>query len=138
MRTFRIRCEARQAVCIVAALILGFALTSCSGSGGVQLSTDRSSYKKGQAVTVTLRNGTSDRLEYNLCPTTVEQKSAGWAPVQETHVCTLHLISMPPGGKDSTTRELPSDLERGTYRLSLSVNPGDNEQQVISNEFRVG
>lgn len=124
-------------VSLVAALSLSIALSSCSGTGRVQLSTDRRAYQKGEAVTVTLSNDTSDRLEYNLCPTSIEQKSAGWAPLQESQVCTLQLISMPPGGKDNTTRELPVDLEAGTYRLSLSVNPGEDEQQVISNEFRV-
>lgn len=112
-------------------------MSACSSPVGLQLSTDRGTYRKGDTVTLTLSNGTSERIGYNLCPTSLEEESEGWAAIEETRVCTMELRSMPPGEKESTIRELPSDIEPGIYRLSLSVNPGEDEQRVISNEFRV-
>ena len=115
-----------------------FVLSSCLRPGSsVRLYTDTSRYGPGDTVQLTLSNGTRTTIEYNLCSTTLERKTTGWGRVKEERVCTMELHVMPSGGKDSTSRELPMGLEAGTYRFTMTINPGGESQEILSNDFRV-
>ena len=119
--------------------LLGLLLLSLVGCGVLELSkeapsltleTDRSSYKPGETVRVTLMNGTSRDIRYEIiCPYFLEvQMSTGWSePRVDDQACiALSAITTVRSGKKSTGEaRLPIALSEGVYRFGLEVMLGD-------------
>lgn len=109
----------------------------------VKLTLDRSSYRAGAQVRLTLANATNRSFGYNACTRAIEQQRDGvWVPFPEPdRVCTMELRLLEANAKVAEQTELPASIPRGTYRLALSVSdesasPG-GPQRVISPTFTV-
>lgn len=91
----------------------------------------------GETVTLTLSNGTSGRLGYNLCTSALQTASGG--EVRTDRVCTLELRTLEPGRSASYPYELPVSLESGSYRLSTGIErlDGGARTTTTSNTFTV-
>jgi hypothetical protein len=71
---------------------------------------------------ITLRNGSSEAAGYNLCSSTLQQRSGTeWTPVPSDRVCTMELRTLEPGAEDTFTLNLPTDLASGDYRFSTGI-----------------
>ena len=93
------------------------------GNAGVRLTLDRSSYRPGADVTITLTNSTSQTFGYNECTRMVERQDGNsWTAVAEPdRVCTMHLALLQPNSTASARTDLPASLRSGSYRLSLAL-----------------
>jgi hypothetical protein len=112
--------------------------------GEVQVSTDRSSYRAGDAMTLTVQNGSADTVAFNPCTRTLEREQAGaWIAVPEpARICTMEAWILPPGERRAGPTELPGDLEAGRYRAVLaftveSANPSGGRLEVRTAPFSV-
>ena len=92
-------------------------------NAGVRLTLDRSSYRPGADVTITLTNGTRQTFGYNECTRTIErQEGSGWTAVAEPdRICTMHLALLQPNSTASARTDLPANIRAGSYRLSLAL-----------------
>lgn len=88
-----------------------------SGEIGFTASPERVS--AGATVTLTLSNGTSGSLGYNLCTSALQTASGG--EVRTDRVCTLELRTLDPGASATYAYELPATLEDGSYRFSTGL-----------------
>ena len=117
-----------------------------SGSrGGVQVTTDRSSYRAGDPVTLTVHNGSVDTVTFNPCTRTLEREQAGgWSTVAEPQrICTMEAWILAPGEQRAGPTELPADLTAGRYRALLaftveSAKPESGRLKAPSAPFTVG
>lgn len=112
-------------------------------AGGVQLTLDRSTYRPGAPVTLRLVNGTSRTFGFNACTRTIERERDGeWAPFPEPdRICTMELHMLEPDANVTAQTELPGNIGRGTYRVSLalsdeSASPG-GPQRAVSGTFTI-
>ncbi len=90
---------------------------------------------------LTLENGSSQSVGYNLCTSSIERMDGtSWTRVEEDRACTMELRMLEPGGTDQFTVSLPPGAEPGEYRYTTSVNRDDtgNALTVSSNTFRIG
>jgi hypothetical protein len=118
---------------VIAALLLGCspdtALTVGEngpvGTPGaeVALTLDKSSYRIGETVRVTLTNNSERPYGYNLCGRGFERLVAGaWVAMpQELRLCTAHLDGLPAGAVRTGSTDLHTDAVPGTYRMVLSL-----------------
>jgi Big-like domain-containing protein len=88
---------------------------------GVQVTADRSSYRPGDPITLTVENGSADTVTFNPCTRALErEQSGGWSPVAETgRICTMEAWMLAPGARRAGPTELPGDLAVGRYRAVL-------------------
>lgn len=93
--------------------------------GLVELRTDRTSYRPGGEVTLTLVNHGPAGYTFNPCFRTVQRQEAGaWDTVRETdRVCTMQAWMLEPGATRTAATELPPSLPAGRYRLLLQLTP---------------
>ena len=106
-------------------------------SGEVTLSAAPARTAAGGTMTLTLRNGSSERVGYNLCTSGIET-SAGRA-VETGRICTMELRTLEPGRSANYAYELPDNLADGTYRFLTSVERMGSGRRgaVRSNSFEV-
>lgn len=89
----------------------------------VELRVDRSEYRGGDTVKVTIVNGSGATYSFNPCTRVVERESEGaWAAVPETgRVCPMIAWLVDPRASREASTTLPSDLQPGRYRLTISL-----------------
>ena len=106
-------------------------------TGSVSLSAAPARAAAGSAMTLTLRNGSSETLGYNLC-TSGLQTGAG-AAVPSDRICTMELRTLQPAASASYSWELPADLAPGRYRFTTGIEWMDSNRRgsVHSNNFEV-
>lgn len=113
-------------------LVLG--LTGCA-TGSLSLRADRDSYRAGEEVALTLKNGTGNPAAYNLCTTTLVMAPS--APIEEDRMCTMELRVLPAGETVTEPHPLPATLTPGTYRFTTRVQSQDTMVDVSSQDFTV-
>lgn len=99
-----------------------------NGAGGsasaVVLSVDRTQYRSGDTMVLTLRNGQAHAVGYNLCGAGVERRVGGeWREAEPglAEVCTMELRTLAPGASATYRHTVPSGLEAGEYRVQSAV-----------------
>lgn len=152
---------ARRSAARAATLLALAACAAPSANGGaaapsdsavqapVTVTVDRATYAAGAEVTLRIENRSDERFGYNACTRTVEREAgAGWISIPEPdRVCTMEIRFLDPRSSVTERTELPRALERGRYRLLLSLlrnpdapaEPGRQPERVLapSNTFRV-
>jgi hypothetical protein len=91
-------------------------------------------------VRLTLDNGAPQPIGYNLCNSTLQQRSgSGWTPVATGEVCTMQLLTLNPGFDATFEKRLPAGLGAGEYRYVTSIeNPlGTSQVGVTTDPFTV-
>ena len=107
-------------------------------AGQLELTLDKSTYKVGDLVTVTLTNNTARAYGYNLCGRGFERLVAGeWTMMPaELRLCTTDedLQGLRTGATRTGTTDLHTDAVPGTYRMVLSFRTIDSGEmgQVIA------
>lgn len=92
--------------------------------GELQLRTDRTTYRGGEQMTLTLVNPTSNSYAYNPCTRLLEREVSGaWIELQEMRVCTMIAHILAPRSSRTETTELTKGLEPGRYRVVLLLGP---------------
>lgn len=91
-------------------------------------------------VVLTLENGSTQAISYNLCTSALERNTNGsWTAVPEDRVCTMELRSLTPGNTATFTATLPPGAQAGEYRYSTNVErDAGGRVTVSSNSVRVG
>lgn len=115
----------------------------------VAVTVDRATYSPGAEVTLRIANRSDQRFGYNACTRSVEREAgAGWVTVPEPErVCTMEIRFLEPRATVTERTELPQSLDRGRYRLLLSLlrepdapaAPGGQPDRLVaaSNTFSV-
>lgn len=110
------------------AILLLFSLAACRQTqlpdpDAIRFSTDRASYAPGSDVQIRLQNGTTTRVGYNLCYSTLERRTDdAWEEVATAdEVCTAILNGLEAGDEATFAKTLPVDLSEGTYRYRTDV-----------------
>jgi hypothetical protein len=122
-------------------------LCACSSSmqtgnpaDDVRLSVMPTTTAPGDSVTLTLENGSSEQVGYNLCSSGLQrQTAAAWEGVPSDIVCTMELRTLDAGAQTTWRTELPSSLESGQYRYTTNIEAmGTGGRHVVtSDSFRV-
>ena len=117
---------------LVVAAIAGCAMSSVDA--GVTLTAART----GNNVMLTLRNGSTTPVLYNLCSSGLQRMNgAAWEAVETGDICTMELRTLEPGASATFEKTLPPDLRAGEYRYVTNVDADGNRSVVTSNPFRV-
>src|SRR5690606_15095996 len=75
----------------------------------------------GQEAVLTLRNGSTAPVGYNLCTSTLMRHNGSeWEPVPSDRVCTMELRVLAPGEEDQFTVAMPAELAPGSYRFETT------------------
>lgn len=113
--------------------VLGLAviLAACAAPP-FELAADRSSYARGDTVTLRLRNNLLEGAKYNLCDPLIEPRLAGHAPL-----CTADQLDLPPLGIGSGSFSIPGIAEPGTYSLTVFVTRADDTQDPVATSITV-
>lgn len=106
-------------------------------SGPVTLSAAPAQVAQGATMTLTLTNGSSEQIGYNLC--TSDLQTAAGRPVPTGIVCTMELRTLKPGGNADYRYELPVNMVAGSYRFLTQVEwmQSGRRSGVRSNSFEV-
>lgn len=92
--------------------------------GELELRTDKSSYRSGEQMTLTLVNPTSNSYAYNPCTRSIEREVSGrWTQLEEMRMCTMIAHILAPRSRRTERTELTSGLESGSYRVVLVLSP---------------
>ena len=91
-------------------------------ASGVTIELDRTTYNPGSPVRLRITNHTNETLGFNPCTRSLERRQGDrWSLIVEAgRVCTMRLYLLNPHATRTEPTELPSTLDRGTYRLVLS------------------
>ena len=100
--------------------------SSASGttrSDSVLLRTDKTQYRAGEKMTLTLENKTGASFTFNPCTRSIErQDGTTWTPLpDEGRMCTMEAWMLDPHGTRSGPTELPSPLASGRYRVVVRL-----------------
>jgi hypothetical protein len=105
------------------------AVSACGGllnrggsSRAYEITTNRSTYSRGNTGEATIHNVSDRSLEYNLCPRRLERRVGDqWAPAFEWPTaggaCTTEARSLDAGASVSALFEIPTGVPAGTYRV---------------------
>ena len=106
-------------------------------SGPVTLSAAPAQVAQGATMTLTLTNGSSEQIGYNLC--TSDLQTAAGRPVPTGLVCTMELRTLEPGGDVDYRYELPVNMVSGSYRFLTQVEwmQSGRRSALRSNSFEV-
>jgi hypothetical protein len=88
----------------------------------ITLRLDKSEYRVGELVTLTMTNASDRSYGYNLCGRAYDRRVAtGWVAMpEELRMCTAHLDALPPGATRTGRTDLHSDATPGTYRMVVT------------------
>ena len=119
-------------------------LTGGSLSGaGVLLITEKSSYRGGDPVELTIRNQEAVPLAYNACTRELEvREGAFWVPGPASlRLCTKEVWYAAPGATRRDTADLDIGLDPGEYRIVLSFTgdyaPEGAQIRAVTNAFTI-
>jgi hypothetical protein len=92
-----------------------------SPATGVTIDLDKTTYSAGDQVWLRVTNHTTDQLGYNPCARSIERRNNdSWALIVEpARVCTMQLFLLNAHATRTDATDLPTSLERGTYRIAL-------------------
>ena len=87
----------------------------------VTIALDRTTYSPGGQVELRVTNHTNETLGFNPCTRSIEQRQGeSWSLIVEPgRVCTMQLYIIQPHATRNEITDLPTSLERGTYRIAL-------------------
>ena len=93
---------------------------------GIELRTDRGSYRAGDNAVLTIVNHTKQEWSFNPCTRTLERESgAGWQVVPEGRMCTMEAWILGAGATRTAPTSFGGSLEAGRYRLVIGfASPG--------------
>lgn len=95
----------------------------------VRLTAERT---KPGTILLTLHNDSANTVGYNLCTSALQRRSGSeWTAVPTGEMCTMQILDLPPGGKATFEKSLPSGLGRGEYRYVTSVEKQPEAAQVV-------
>jgi len=100
--------------------------SSASGttrSDSVLLRTDKTQYRAGEKMTLTLENKSAASFTFNPCTRSIErQDGAVWTALpDEGRMCTMEAWLLDPHGTRSGATDLPSPLPAGRYRVVVRL-----------------
>ena len=106
-------------------------------AGQVTLSAAPVQTSEDSTMTLTLSNGSSEQIGYNLC--TSDLQTADGRQVPTGTVCTMELRTLAPGGTADYRYELPVTMANGSYRFVTQVEwmQSGRRSGVQSNTFEV-
>jgi hypothetical protein len=124
-------------------LALSFACTSMQGAGDSTDVSLRAAADPGRAggITLTLHNDSNQSIGYNLCSSSLEQRSGeSWTAVREDRACTMELRTLEPGAQTTESMMLPPGTSSGEFRYTTSIEFMEAGERVTvsSNPITVG
>jgi hypothetical protein len=118
--------------------------STATRSDSVILRTDKTRYRAGEKMTLTLENRSGASYTFNPCTRSIERESGGaWSKVaEEGRMCTMEAWILDPRGTRSGPTELPSSLAPGRFRVVVLLTreqPGGSGSSVsaVSDSFTV-
>ena len=112
-------------------LLLALGCAACAAQGVTLTAT----VSQGRSLELSLRNGSTQAIGYNLCASSLERRSEGrWQAVPTQRVCTMELRSLPPGGAARYQVSL-EDVPSGEYRARARID--GNPPEVATDPFIV-
>jgi hypothetical protein len=110
--------------------------TAAVRADSVVLRTDKTRYRAGEAMTLTLENRSASSYAFNPCTRAVEREENGrWAVVPEPgRMCTMEAWILEPRGTRAGPTELPTPLSPGRYRVVVRMTrepPGGGEGSAV-------
>jgi len=88
---------------------------------GIELRTDRASYRAGDNATLTIVNHTGRGWTFNPCTHTLERESgATWQVVPEGRMCTMEAWILKAGETRTAQTSFGGSLDAGRYRLVIA------------------
>ena len=139
---------------VSAAAFLTLALAACGAprpavgppgdavvTGGLSLSVESSSYRRGEAIPLTLANTGATTYEGGVlgCATTERWADGAWATAEDDQrACILMLVQLAPSA--TMEGEVALDLPPGIYRFVHTLSPagGGEAVTVATRAFRLG
>ena len=136
----------------VLALLCFGSFVGCGGLSGLwgsdplpELTADRPAYSPGDTVAVSLYNGTTSRVEHNLCFGQIERSTAdGWRPsracpryesVEPDGTCFVQCSAVAyvtaQGGAYRYAFRLPLSFPNGTYRYAAEVEVREGRRDTV-------
>ena len=113
------------------------------GGAGVLLTTEKSSYRGGDPVELTIQNREAVPLAYNACTRELEvREGASWVPGPASlRLCTREVWYAAPGVTRRDTADLDIGLSPGEYRIVLSFSsdyaPEGEQIRAVTNAFTI-
>jgi hypothetical protein len=110
--------------------------TAAVRADSVVLRTDKTQYRAGEAMTLTLENRSASSYAFNPCTRAVErEENATWTAVPEPgRMCTMEAWILAPRGTREGPTELPAPLTPGRYRVVVRMTrepPGGGEGSAV-------
>lgn len=110
--------------------------TAAARTDSVVLRTDKTQYRAGEAITLTLENRSASSYAFNPCTRGVEREENGlWTAVPEPgRMCTMEAWILDPRGTRTGPTELPTPLPPGRYRLVVRMTkeaPGGGRASAV-------
>jgi hypothetical protein len=92
--------------------------------GELELRTDKSSYRAGEQMSLTLINPTSNSYAFNPCTRLIEREVSGrWTQLEEMRMCTMIAHILAARSRRTEKTELTKGIEPGSYRVILLLSP---------------
>ena len=97
--------------------------TATVRADSVVLTTDKTQYRAGESMTLTLENRSGSSYAFNPCTRSIEREDNGtWTSVPEPdRMCTMEAWILDPKGSRTGQTELPSPLPPGRYRVVVRM-----------------
>ena len=97
--------------------------SSTARADSVTLRTDKSQYRAGEKMTLTLENKSAASYAFNPCTRSLEREDgSSWTAVpDEGRMCTMEAWILDPHGTRSGPTELPPSLTPGRYRVVVRL-----------------
>ena len=111
--------------------------TAAVRADSVTLRTDKTRYRAGEAMTLTLENRSASSYAFNPCTRAIErEENATWTTVPEPdRMCTMEAWILEPKATREGPTELPTPLTPGRYRVVVRMTkeqPGGEAAAVIA------
>lgn len=119
----------------------GPSIRGATASDAVSLHVEPTTVAAGDPVTLTLKNGSSDGVGYNLCTSVLERRSGDdWQALPSDRACTMELRILQPAQDTQYQMALDEALGPGEYRFHTVVYLGDPpaRSDVWSDAFEIG
>ncbi len=95
----------------------------------IELRTDRTTYRAGDQVTMTIVNHTSQGWAFNPCTRIIERNNGGrWEATPDARRCTMIAWILKGGETRTATTNFDSSLNAGSYRLVIGFSPDGPSQ----------